>query len=1135
MKQKKTKIRVICVKVKLSAGKDEEEEEREKKKFFTLINHHSYLGQSKGKRMSGSSRSVIRALDTLFINWSDDDDDHNKNTLAELDSVISQYIQKHNNLATIQLSTNINDELYNVYDKYIKPSKDISRECAFLDVLKQVLCVFNSKELNLWLQTYLKPALDSAGYYTEFVDKAREFITRVSINPLSTDDEKLKEERELIGRKVMNQIMEIYLTEEARFEHFNIEASDSQAYYERLRFIKFNCLNFLQEYGLKHILNYCSLLDNHFRELRTRNDSLILILTLVATQKSQVSHVIDSDLFIDLLKCILYDFNDALVFSAYTVLVMLIPQVSNKLGRYLPDLLAIYMRLLQWNDLDKSIPNRREIFNEFMDKDVLQWDVDYTEKYPLATQVIFDWQYLGTLLYGLFVFNFIEFASSPLKFLKHNRPNLISVIFLQGLEEKSGGAIKLENNIIERSQEFLRSLLLHPKMIKPERLTDGELDNPIAWILEQGNDSISPEDVAIACLSLNTHIIISDAFRKQLSDFLLSKFDYNSRNESQNKLSRNSSLAGPMYFSIKDGPTSKILQQTLQNRKMSIIPTNLVIDGNGTSSHNNVAPNHDSNNIEGEIKFKEVKFSDDNNSDADISRNGGLYDNFMSHAPSSLALYHEQPRQIDPIPELLSTHEKLHVREGSIGGPDSSDNDDRRSVSNVFNEKGKYELRLSRPMSSPTTTVETSSVFKSPAGASSMSTDDVITTNPIQISKNSVHGTAVDFYQRELLLYKNELEFSSYMKHLNKFHYLKLRQKEIPGERENAFTGSEEYKRLLEEARLEMSKISDEYNREREILLTRLNELTVEKEELTQKLENLRIKTSSDSQKYLQLVSETVPAKDFEIETLKLNLVALEKELKELQKPVEEIVRNGRSAETESIDHDSTAVYELKTKLQLANDRYEQTAQALKLSHEEYEKMVKRYEDKLATSKLNLHDNLNSFTREHEKTIQELSTTILKFENLLEERNTKILQLSSSKPISIPMPTRASTSSSSKLGRNDSYDHISNTSSTPPGTSHMAIPVPGPAPAPAPVPIPIPVQHQHINHNFPTTPSQLHQHHHNQQQQNAQFLSNPVVHYPPHVSRNNSMPVVNTSQQQAQAVPIIRGRGGYQKRSKKLM
>lgn len=200
-------------------------------------------------------------------------------------------------------------------------------------------CVFNSKELNLWLLTYLKPALDSAGYYSEFAEKAREFIARISIDPLSTDDEKLKQERDEIGRVVINQIMKIYLTEEARFQYFDMEVRDSQAHYERLRFIKQNCFNFLQDYGLKHISNYCSLLIQHFRNLRTRNDTLILILSLVATQNSQVSRVIDSELFVDLLKCILYVFNDALVFSTYTVLVMLIPQVSNKLKKYLPDLL----------------------------------------------------------------------------------------------------------------------------------------------------------------------------------------------------------------------------------------------------------------------------------------------------------------------------------------------------------------------------------------------------------------------------------------------------------------------------------------------------------------------------------------------------------------------------------------------------------------------------------------------------------------------------------------------------------------------------------------------------------------------------------------------------------------------------
>ncbi|RCK66671.1 Tuberous sclerosis 1 [Candida viswanathii] len=1072
--------------------------------------------------MSGSSRSLIRALDTLFSNWSDEE--NNKTNLTEVDLVIANYIEKHNNLATIQQSTSINDELYKVYDKYVKPSKDISRECAFLDVLKQVLCVFNSKELNLWLQTYLKPALDSAGYYSEFVEKARQFIKRVSTDPLSTDDEKLEEERETIGRAVINQIMEIYLTEEARFDHFNIEVSDSQAYYERLRFIKFNCLNLLQEYGLKHISSYCMLLGEHFRALKTRHDALILFLTLVATQNSQVAHVIDSELFVDLLKCILYDFNDALVFSAYTVLVMLIPQVSNKLAKFLPDLLAIYMRLVQWYDLDKYIPQRHEIFNDFIDKDLLEWEVDYREKYPLATHVVFDWQYLGTLLYGLFVFNFIEFTAGPLNYLKRNKPRLISVILLQGLEERAGGAINLENIIVERSQEFLKTLLLHPKMIKPDKSIDRELENPIEWILEQSNDSISPEDVAIACLSLNTQILISDAFKKQLSDDLLSKYEYTSQNESQNKLSRNSSLAGPMYFSTKDGPMSKMLQQTLQNRKMSIIPTNLVIDGHENGHTNNDSQNghagtgNGNNSLEHEIKFKEVKFSDDNYSDADISRNGGLYDNFMSNVPSSLALHHEPHRQIDPIPELLSTHEKLYLREGSIGGHDSSDNDDKKSVNNVFNEKGKYELRLSRPMSSPTTIVETSSVFKSPAGTNGTSGEDIVTTNPIQMSRNSINATAIDFYQRELLLYKNELEFSSYMKHLNKFHYLKLRQNDVTGNKAGEVSGPEEFRGLLEQTKNQLVNLSDEYNRERETLVSRLQEISAERDELLRKLDDESARISSEAEKYVQLTTEIVPAKDYEIETLKLKLVALEKELKGLQMSSKEADHNGHTAEADGVDPDSSAVYELRTKLQSANERYYQTTQELRSSHEAYEKMVKKYEDKLATSKLSLHDNLNAFTREHEKKIQELSTTLLKYENLLEERNAKILQLSSSKPISIPLPTRGSTggSSSNKLGRNDSYDRISNASSSPPGAQHMPPQLP----------------HHHTNPIFPPAPSAAAPIHH---QHNSQFLSNPAAHYAPHVARHNTAPIVNTSQQQAQAVPIIRGRGGYQKRSKKLM
>lgn len=62
----------------------------------------------------------------------------------------------------------------------------------FLDILKEVLSVFNIDEINLWLRTYLKPALDSAGYFSQFVDKARDLIRKIAINYLQTNERESK-------------------------------------------------------------------------------------------------------------------------------------------------------------------------------------------------------------------------------------------------------------------------------------------------------------------------------------------------------------------------------------------------------------------------------------------------------------------------------------------------------------------------------------------------------------------------------------------------------------------------------------------------------------------------------------------------------------------------------------------------------------------------------------------------------------------------------------------------------------------------------------------------------------------------------------------------------------------------------
>lgn len=209
---------------------------------------------------------------------------------------------------------------------------------------------------------------------------------------------------------------------------------------------------------------------------------------------------------------------------------------------------------------------------------------------------------------------------------------------------------------------------------------------------------------------------------------------------------------------------------------------------------------------------------------------------------------------------------------------------------------------------------------------------------------------------------------------------------------------------------------------------------------------------------------------------------------------------------TQSYVDTDAIIYELKTKLQLVTEKYNQTAQELKSSTEAYDKMVKKYEEKLRTSKLNLHENLNSFTKENGKKIQDLLTTILKYENLLEEKNSKILQLSSSKPISIPISTPRPSTSSNKLSRNDSYDHIFSSSAYSPSQP----------------------------------PPQLPHHHNSGNDVTAAQHSTPMgqvssSYFPPQPLRNNSAPITSTPAASQPAIPIIRGRGGYQKRSKKLM
>ncbi|CAK9438236.1 uncharacterized protein LODBEIA_P24870 [Lodderomyces beijingensis] len=1092
--------------------------------------------------MSGSSRSLIKALDSVLSK--NDETEPSKEETASFNNIISQYFQKHNNLATIQQSTSISDELYELYNKYVKPSQNIDKEYKFLEVLSKVCGVFNHKESHLWVRTYLRPMIDSAGYDSRFVEEARVFLKSLVIDYGTSQDPGLLDLREKFATSVIQMLLNIYLDEDVMHSQLSMqvapEQKDTQTYHERKRFIRYNCAQLLKSYGVAHVELYCRVLDEHIQNVDHRAEGLILFADLVGSQKPCIAKVADLPIFLSLMRCICYDFNGAIVHSALTVLLMLLPQVSTSLGAHLPDLLVMYSRILSWHEFNKFIPNRFENFHEYAN-DTGMWRVARETRSPSGTEVIFDYQHYATLLYGLFPFNFFEFARAPYEYFNKRAPQLMTVGFFKHLEASvSSPSFVIEDYTKSVTKSLLVTFLLHPKClaqchlkVEPESESESDLDlvldeeisNPISWIESDGqkkeNQSLSSEDVATACLSLNPNLLMN-------ANSIVNYHPALELNRLDKIISRKSSMSGPIYMSTS-GASKALLANNLPGRRVSIVPTNFVID-----------------NAEGTIKFQDVNFdtnSWENGQNANqsfVSDGASVKNNTVANANANASAGASAG---EPLPELLEQHEHLfstnlkHIKrlnthpvahQTAAPPPDpmykNSMHETLSPVSETrsirFDHDGdRNDVKLSRPMSSPTTTLETVSASKEKQYSNSSFCAEMSTLNGSGLkpyySMNDENGTSIDFYQRELLLYKNEIEFTSYMKHLNKIHYSKLR-KAVASEK------MDEGGRVAEEIH-ELEKIVDALKQdiisqgnkskldEQSVLLEQIRELRDANESLLEQVKGSEVAMEVERANMEKVLKEDIPNKDFEIEQLKIQVAVLEQEKARA-------TRDNNARESEDTNHSKqnhegqlvsskhkqeheTQLYNMKIQLQLAHEKVHQMSREYKELEDSYNITVNEYDKKVANSKLAISNAISSYALKYEKKNQELATALVKFEKLLEEKDLKIARLSASNPIPINgayNQFRQQSNSSITSGRtNDAYEgeDLMGYSFNPKGTLHT----------PAPI-------------------SQMRRHSSSKGSEDAGGA--PLSH---------SKPPPLTSPLTSDNLPILKGRGGYQKRSKKMM
>ncbi|KAI5969400.1 hypothetical protein CANMA_001467 [Candida margitis] len=1021
--------------------------------------------------MSGSSRFLVRALEAVFA-----EKEISKHADSHLNTTIKDYFAKHNNFTTIkQSSYNIHEELYRLYNGYVKPSHQLEQENKFLGVLTQLCDVFNELEMNLWISTYLKSAIDSAAYDINFVTNSRKFIEKALTSYSSTECDRLNDLHARISSSLAQLLMDIYLNEETLREKLKLnmtkEQNESQAYHERIRFIRSNCSKLLLDYGLKHTTEYCNLLNQYLQNVDFRLEILVLLGYFVGKDINDASRIVENGLFQSLLKCILFDLDPTIIHCALNDLFILMPKAATVLGNHLSDLFLVYIRITNWDETPQASPAATSLADIFA-SDLGSWKVASHKSTETDIEVAFNYQYLCTLFYGLFYFNFAAFIYDPLDYVTNHTPLLISLKSLKQLNSSSSGKISPISRAMTITKSLIRAFLVHPKYWMTNDLAD-ELIHPANWL----PSNAPSEEIAVACLILNPSI-----FSMRNDEANTSTPSFNAASTVGDALSRSSSLAGPMYFQA-NGPTKQLLKsRLLQHRKLSITPAHLVSDNN-TVSHGQ----------EDEVKFKEFGFS--GGQDQPVSDTSGPTSPSSSkqerHEPADDLLYdHER---------LFTTvkHNKLYHQNSAVGGHGVLD--PLTTVSDPSNEKTKQKMRLGRPMSSPTTNLETSSVFKDNSTATTIgSSGDTNTlhssTNvPSQFSLNELNGsgTIIDFYQRELLLFKNELEFSSYMTNLNKFHYLKTKNEISEG------SGGVSGNSLLQEEASELSRAinglkdewgakQQEYHCQYDFLTTKIEQLEMEKNKLSEQLSELRQSTESSSKDYDELVKNTIPNKNYEIEQLKLKLNTSDQQLQEQQRntidneadtsffPSKELKSTQKSLEDQ--------IYNYKMENQVFNQQIGQLEQENKDLQIRYNSIIAQYETKLEKAKLSLSETLTSLTDPYEKKITELQAVIHKYQTLLEEQTrNKMVPAPSSGTVPIPIIRQNSSSSSD----NYSYGHDG-------------------------------------NNNGNTIPSRS---------------VAPIQHMVRNGSSSNSGKAGNGSNNPTggDSLPLMRGRGGLQKRTRKLM
>ncbi|KAF2754588.1 hypothetical protein EJ05DRAFT_456751 [Pseudovirgaria hyperparasitica] len=429
---------------------------------------------------SGTMKETLKALNNVFSS-PETFETLPDELIATIESFLDNYhgIDEHD-------SQRLHEELLSIHKKYVADFP--LKRAAFLGMLTRIRPAIRGDErLSEWWNLVIAPTINAVGHKRDEVEYAREFL--LGVMSFDSDEDDYGEKAETSSR-FCRRLLDAYL------ERTRIPSSSSDPVSPVDEFIAHELESILVSFGRKKPRELLQSLNSLFVQVEHRAQILGLMSAFVRTQPPHLYYVLDTSLIQNLLICLMKETSSTIVELALTVLIMLLPHITNSMKQHMARLFLVYVRILCWDIVvDSKVSEGHEPSSvSNLQSFISQCAADLAQEVnPGHSWITLDRSFeqsrtcnpplvhYFTFLYGLFPLNFMSFIRKSRKWLKgHNFPRADEFEFNQDI-------------IQSRSQEYRMVHLLHPNFYittVEDELTDNRYLNS------------DPADVVTECMGL---------------------------------------------------------------------------------------------------------------------------------------------------------------------------------------------------------------------------------------------------------------------------------------------------------------------------------------------------------------------------------------------------------------------------------------------------------------------------------------------------------------------------------------------------------------------------------------------------------------------------------------------------------